>query len=351
VKNCKEYLTEEIRDWLLEESNPSIRYFTLINLLGKKGNSKEVIEAKKKIMVTDPVKKILSHQNKDGSFLTEAMKKKSTVIDYRFGYQPKYRGTIWQLLFLAQLGADENDKRIKNLCKYILKTNYLPKHQLIGLKFKGGGMFKTTIPCYVSNMVWGLSKFGFNNDYRVQNSIKWLLKYQRFDDGDFKTPKEWPYRGRNDRCFSKHSCYIGCTQALKAMTVISESDRTKEINDFIQKAINFVLLHKIYKKNHGKARPIRKEYETLVFPSVYFDDVLQIINSLLIFKVKDESIDNAIQIILEKRQASGKWLLERTIRPSAMYAKFEEKGTESKWITFRVLNVLKKYNEINSNVV
>jgi hypothetical protein len=348
MKNWKDYFTKEISSWLQEESNPSVRYFTFTELLDNKKNTKEVREAKRAIMQNDPVKKILSHQNPDGSFITDAMKKQKSAIDYRFGYQPKYKGTIWQILFLVHLGADKNDIRIRNLCNYVLKTNYLPNRKFIGLKMRQDGHLNISIPCFVSNMIWGLSKFGFYNDYRVQDSIKWLLKYQRFDDGDFKTPNEWPYHGKADRCFGKHTCYVGCTQALKAMTVIPEKDRTKEIKNFIQKAIQYILLHKLYKKSHGKERLIKKEYEFLTFPLYYFDDILEILNSLLFFKVKDRSMDSAIQFILEKRQASGKWLLERTIRPSAMHAKFEEKGLESKWITFRVLSTLKKYNSIKS---
>ncbi len=347
MKVWRIYFTDDIKTWLVEESNPSVRYYILTDLLEEKGNSKEVSEARSAIMENDPVKKILAQQNADGSFLTEKMKQKSPTIDPKNGYQPKYRGTIWQAIFLAQLGADSNDLRIKKLGEYILRTNYYPEIKVIGLRFLHTKKEITTIPCYVSNMIWSLSKLGFYKDYRVQNSIKWLLKYQRFDDGDFKTPDEWPYRGRADRCFGKHTCYIGCTQALKAMTSIPEKDRTKEINGFIQKAIKFILLHKIYMKSHGKERPIKRDYEFLTFPSYYYDDILEILNSLLFFKVKDRSMDSAMQLVLEKRQASGKWLLERTIRPSALHAKFEEKGSESKWITFNVLSMLKKYSEIN----
>jgi len=347
LRSWDDYFTDEISDWLLEPFNPSVRFFTLKNLMNKPVETPDLITVKRAIMDNDPVKKILSHQFPDGSFITKAMKKKKTAIDYRFGYQPKYKGTIWQLLFLVNLGADRNDKRIKNLCNYILQTNYIPKQKYIGLKFQEGERYNLSITCFVSNMVWGLSKFGYFDDYRVQDTIKWLLKYQRFDDGDFKTPNEWPYHGRKDRCFGKHSCYVGCTQALKAMTVIPEDHRTKEIKSFIQKAIDFVLLHKLYKKSHGIERPIKKDYEFLTFPTYYYDDLLEILNSILFFKVKDSSIDSAIDLILQKRQRSGKWKLENTIRPSAMFAEFEEKGSESKWITYRVLNILKTYNELN----
>ncbi|WP_455391861.1 hypothetical protein [[Eubacterium] cellulosolvens] len=340
------YFTKDISAWLLDESNPSVRYFTLVNLLDKSENTNEVRAAKKLIMEMDPVKKILSQQNPDGSFLTEKMKKMSTAIDPKNGYQPKYRGTIWQAIFLAQLGADKNDKRIKKLCEYILDTNYYKEIKVIGLNFVRSERGITTIPCYISNMVWALSKLGYYEDYRVQNSIKWILKYQRFDDGDFKTPNDWPYRGSADRCFGKHTCYIGCTQTLKAMTVIPQKDRTTEIDKFINRMINFILLHEVFKRSRKKDRLIRKEYEFLMFPQFYFDDILGILENLEHFGIKDKVMLDAIKYILKKRTSSGRWLLEKTIRPTALHARFEEAGKESKWITFRVLKVLKKYNEI-----
>ncbi|MCK5559737.1 MAG: hypothetical protein KAJ51_04060 [Thermoplasmata archaeon] len=344
----KTYFTKDIKNWLLEGTNPSVRYLTLVDLLNKSEQSKEVQFAKKLIMETDPVKRILSNQNLDGSFLNKKLKQNSPTIDPKNGYQPKYRGTIWQALFLADLGADKDDQRIKKLCEYILDTNYYPQIEVLGLKFLHSKRAITTIPCYVANMVWAISKLGYYNDFRVQKSIKWLLKYQRFDDGDFKTPNEWPYRGRADRCFGKHSCYIGSTQTLRAMTVISKDAVSKEFNRFIQKAIDYILLHKIYKRSRGKDQLIKKDYEYLAFPSFYYDDIIGILNSLLFFKVKDQAINDAIEFLLSKRTKTGKWILEKTIQPTALHAKFEEKGVESKWITFRVLNVLKKYNEIES---
>lgn len=38
-------------DWLLEEDNPSVRYFTLTDLLGRSKRDHEVQEAKAKIML------------------------------------------------------------------------------------------------------------------------------------------------------------------------------------------------------------------------------------------------------------------------------------------------------------
>jgi hypothetical protein len=59
-------LSESPVDWLLDESNPSIRYFTMRNVLGKKENDLDVVEAKHAIPNSRVVQKILGKQNPVG---------------------------------------------------------------------------------------------------------------------------------------------------------------------------------------------------------------------------------------------------------------------------------------------
>lgn len=345
------YLSKENQDWLLEKSSQSVRYLTLLHILNKKETDKEVFEAKKQIMKNPPVSKILSYQNPDGSFLTDKTILKYGEIRAKSGYLPKYKATIWQAIFLVQLGADKNDKRIKKLCNYILDTNYSEKYKTIGsYMMNKKGIFFDVFPCYIANMVWALSKMGFYQDERIQHSIKWILKYQRFDDGDFQTPDEYPYKGRKDRCFGKHSCYIGCTQALKAMTVIPEKERTIEIKEFIKRAVDFILLHKIYKKSRTKNEPIRKVYELLRFPVMASDGIFEILETLFHFQIKDRSIDETIDFLLSKRNEKGRWILEKTISRSSIYTNFENINKDSKWITYKVLNLLKMYKHDQDSV-
>ena len=92
----------KIIDWLLEENNPSVRYFSLRDLLDRSVRSIEVQNAKKEIMTKGVVPKILSSQNAEGYW---AEKDKF--------YRAKYKGTVWQLIILANLGADGSESRIK----------------------------------------------------------------------------------------------------------------------------------------------------------------------------------------------------------------------------------------------
>jgi len=343
----KVYISDDTISWLLEEDNPSVRYLTLVNILGRDETDKEVAAIKGRIMEEGSVRKILSHQRSDGSFLSESLLNRYGRVTASSGYLPKYKGTIWQAIFLAQFGADAADDRIRRLCRFVLDTNYSTECRTIGIYTERKGDVKfITLPCYVANMVWSLSRLGFYHDSRIQDSIKWLLKYQRFDDGDFNTPTQWPYQGRRDRCFSQHSCYIGCTQALKAMTVIPPAERDKRIGEFINKAIAFVLLHRIYKRSRDRYKPIRAEYKLMTFPLTYYDDVPAILETLLFFGVKNRYVAEAVKFVSSKRNMTDRWVLEKTVSASSMYTGMGRKGKENKWITYRAANVFKKYGKV-----
>ena len=105
-------LKQDQTDWLLEEDIPSVRYFTLKDLLEKPMDDSEVIKAKKQIMKTGIVPKILEKQNPEGYWFEPE----------NFYIKRKYRGTVWNLIILAEIGADGSDKRIKKTCEFILNT-------------------------------------------------------------------------------------------------------------------------------------------------------------------------------------------------------------------------------------
>jgi hypothetical protein len=70
--------------------------------------------AKADIMKTGPVPKILSEQKQDGYWGKPE----------DFYVRCKYKGTVWNLILLAQLGADGNDERIKRACEFVLDNAY-----------------------------------------------------------------------------------------------------------------------------------------------------------------------------------------------------------------------------------
>ena len=62
----KSLLNKDPTDWLLEKNNPSVRYYTLTEILDKPENNQQVKTTKNEIMKKVPVPKILNKQSKGG---------------------------------------------------------------------------------------------------------------------------------------------------------------------------------------------------------------------------------------------------------------------------------------------
>lgn len=166
----KDINKQGVLNWLLEEENPSIRYFTLTSLLGRNLDDSEVKKAKLSIMTEGLVPKIMEKQNEDGSW-GDPM---------RF-YRDKYKGTAWTLLILAELGADPDDPGIRRASEFILSHSQEPIHGGFSYDMSsktGTGLPGGVIPCLTGNMVFSLVKLGYLNDPRVNKAIQWITTYQ-----------------------------------------------------------------------------------------------------------------------------------------------------------------------------
>ncbi len=163
MRNWESILKSNTLDWLLEKNSPSIRYFKLIDILDYRETNSEVIEAKNDIMECKLVSEILSKQKGHGYW------EKSKNF-----YRTKYKGTVWQLIILAELEANGEDERIKNACEFILENSQDRESGgfSIGSNSKtGSDEHNGVIPCLTGNMVWSLIKFGYLKDPRVKHGI------------------------------------------------------------------------------------------------------------------------------------------------------------------------------------
>ena len=162
--NIEQITNDKTIEWLLEKENPSVKYYTLTKLLNKTKADSEVAEAKDNIMKSGIVPSILEKQNEAG-YWGESLK----------FYTNKYTGTVWQLIILAELGADKNDACIKKACEFILENSQdIESHGFAVNKSikSGGGRHGEVIPCLTGNMVWSLIKLGYLTDERVQKGIE-----------------------------------------------------------------------------------------------------------------------------------------------------------------------------------
>jgi len=331
MSNWKSYLKKDSSEWLLEDNNPSVRYFALTDLMDKKPNSSEVEATRSKIMTEGVVPKILSKQ-KLGGYWEES---------YSF-YLPKYKATVWTFIILAELAADANDERIRQTCEFVLENS---QNKASGAFSTRGGMAggdSNIIPCLTGNMLFSLIRCGYLEDSRVQKGIDWIVKYQRFDDGEKKPPKEWPYKigilRKGESCWGKHTCHGGVVGSLKALSEIPEERRSDGVKRTIEQASEYMLKHHIYKRSHDLSQIAKSKWMNAGFPLNF--DFLRVLLILSKLGYQDDRMQDAIDLLLSKQNENGRWLLEKTFN-GRFHTNIEQKGKESKWITLNALRSLK----------
>ena len=329
----KNFISSDIINWLQYEDNPSVKYYTLTDLLGKSIDNKDVKITKEQIMKIGVVPKILLKQKPDGYWGKED----------DFYVRSKYKGTVWNLIILAEMGADKTDSRIKKTCEFIFKKSQDPKSGGFSTTStsSNGGTPSNVLPCLTGNMVWSLIRFGYLDDPRVQKGINWIINYQRFDDGEQNLPKDWQYKSHK-ACFGKHSCHMGVVKSLKALAEIPINNRTDDVKNTINKAVDYLLIHHIYKKSHDLSKKSKPSWLRLSFPHMYQTDILEILDILTKLGIKDERIQDAIDIIASKKDDEGRWILEDTFN-GRYITNIETKGKPSRWITLNAIRVLKRY--------
>jgi hypothetical protein len=333
LSGWKSTLKADPTEWLLEEENPSVQYFVLTNILQHSESEPEAKTAKQRIMKIGVVPKILNKQKEDGFWGKPE----------DFYIRSKYKGTVWSLILLAEFDADGKDERVRKACEFILKNSQ--DRESGGFAYlgspTGGGRHSAVVPCLTGNMVFSLIRLGYLEDPRIQRGIDWIVKCQRFDDAVEEAPKGWPYDGK-ERCFGRHSCYMGVVKALKALAEIPPAKRSKAVKDTIEKGAEYLLVHHIYKRSHDLTRIAKQAWLRFGFPTMWNTDALEILDILTKLGYKDRRMQDAISLVISKQDNQGRWKLENTFN-GRMLVSIEQKDKPSKWITLSALKVLKRY--------
>ena len=333
MNDWKSVLKADPTDWLLETENPSVRYFTLVDILGEPPDTPEVEIARRAIMESGAVPGILAKQQEGGYWRNPE----------DFYVRGKYRGTVWQLIILAELTADSQDPRIRKTCEFILENSQ--DRQSGGFSTRGtevdGGNHKAIIPCLTGNMVWSLIRFGYLEDPRVWQGIDWIATYQRFDDADDEAPGGWPY-DRYKNCWGKHTCHMGVVKALRALAEIPLDRRTEAVKSTIKDGAEYLLRHHVHKRSHDLEQIANPRWLKFGFPLMWQIDVLEILGVLLKLGYREPRMQEAVDLVISKQDEQGRWLLENTFNGRFLVS-IERNGRPGKWVTLNALRVLKGF--------
>jgi len=326
----KKYLGENILEWLLEDNNPSVKYRTLLGFLNKSSDNSEVIETQEEIMKTACIMSILKEQNPEGYWVNPDDM-----------YNPKYRATTHNLLILAELRAirtPEIEKAIEHIFEFQRNSGHFliqrPKSE------KGKDSVVKDGCCYDGNILYYLIHFGYLEDSRTQHLIKFQEEYYSDEEGGWKC-RAYPIDP--SKVFPEN-CYMGRIKMLRALASIPKKKQSKKINEIISKEVEVILENHVYKylRNTDGTRKEKAGWMRFGFPLFYQSDILEVLNVLATLDVKDNRMQDSIDVVIKAQQKDGKWLLKNTFNGKTI-CNIEEKGKPSKWITYRALCALKGF--------
>jgi hypothetical protein len=316
-------IEQRVLDWLLEQSQPTIRYYTLLDLLDYPSESEEVRRACSNISKFGWAHDILLSQKPGGYW--ESRKDL---------YLPKYTATVWRLIVLADLGLTAKDERIRKSCELFLNEYSRPDG---GFDSPSTTWSRSEL-CLTGNLARTLLRCGYGEDRRVLAAFDWLIENQK-DDGGWHCFYE--------RAFGRGT--LDCWEGLSAFAALPRSKWTRRIKRSVERGAEFYLKRELFKQGRHYAPWLRFHY-----PVHYYYDALvglDVVTSL--GYTDDKRLKPALRLLEGKRRADGTWALDavhpdlgrgasyRLKRKPKRFA-LEKEGRSSKWITLTALRVLKR---------
>jgi hypothetical protein len=323
------------RPWLLEPAAPAVRHLALRELLDRPDDDPDVVEARAAAMAADPIASILAAQHADGFWEKPGP-----------GYATKYRGTVWQLIFLDQLGADPADDRIRRAGEYVL-DHAIAATGGFGASGRAGSAPpppSSVIHCLNGNLLRALIGLGWVEDPRVQRAIEWEARAITGDGME-----RWYASGTCGRGFAcaandKQPCAWGAVKALLGLARIPPDLRSRAVQRAINIGTAFLLSRDPAKADYpmgwGNIKASRSWFK-LGFPVAYVTDVLQNLEVLVeLGHGRDPRLTPAIGWLLGKQDDRGRWRNEYAYNGKT-WVDFERQGLPSKWVTLRACRVLR----------
>ncbi len=316
---------DAVIDWLLEPSQPSVRYLALTQLLERRETDAEVRTAKARIPTTGWVADVLARRNPAGWWVRD-----------RGWLEPRFVGTNWNLLALSDLGATRKIPEIADSCEFWMGSSPLRGGGVGGFG-KGKGHH-----CYTANMARALIRMGYADDERVRKTMEWLARTAHPDGG-------WTCRFSTEGPATSRS--LDAWEGLSAFAAYPRSKWSSAMRECVERGAEYYLDRELHRQG-DRYEPWYRFH----WPVHYYYDLLVGLDVLTELGYTDDPrLRFALELLRKKRRSDGRWNLDAhqtdpdpesarwyaahpNRRPTPLA--FETPGRPSKMVTLRARTVL-----------
>ena len=294
-------------DWLLD-SDPAIRWQAMRDLAHA---SPDAIAAERARIPLEGVgAAILACQGSDGAWhRTDA---------------PDWLPTLFTMMFLRATGIDRTDPAIESAVTR-LKAGFRWDEEFGKKPFFEGEVE----PCINGGTLALGAYFGYPAEKLAQRLIG-----EQLDDGGWNC--EAPKSVRS----SFHTTICVLEGLLEYQRAVGS---TPEIEAARRRGEEYLLERGLFRRR-SSGEVANAAFLNFAFPPRYHYDVLRALDYLRDAGVRpDARIDDAVQVVATRRQADGRWLLDRAHDEALAFKFGESVGEPSRWNTLRSLRVLRWY--------
>ena len=293
-------MSTDIIQWLLEPENPSVRYWTLMDILGRPKDDPEVAEARAAIPTSKYGQAIFAQQDPAGWWDTP---ERATGIKRASG----------QLLVLSRMGVAP-DERTRKACEFVLSKPWLPIRQPVCI-----------VPCYTVNCLRFLAYFGYADDPRVEQGWTMMTEWLDRDDGLIC----WYQKQR--------PCHW---LAVKGLWALAAAPGGFDMGSATARTAESLLSHEFDFEGE------EERWLRFGLPWYYQSDLLDALEALAACGyARDPRYRALAQHVVNKQQEDGRWIKEG----GSTAVRIERKGQPSKWITLKAMRVLKRMKQSNAD--
>ena len=295
--------------WLLD-ADPSIRWQVLRDLAGMPSGT---VAAERSLVAAEGwAPRLLDQQRVDGQW--------GDGVDLPFWWT-----NLYTLLYLRDLGVDPASARARTAIDRVrISVTWGPE-------FGNSPFFEGEVePCINGRVVALGAYFGERSDRLVDR----LLSEQLADGG-------WNCEAERGSVRSSFHTTICVLEGLLAFERAFGS--SAPVTDARERGQEYLLERRLLRRL-STGEIIEPAWTKFAFPPLWHYDVLRALDYLRAAGVQtDTRVEDAVAIVLQRRQADGRWLLDVRHRDTLYEEIAGAVGEPNRWITLRALRVLDWY--------